>query len=436
VSVTLKDDGGTANGGVDTSTTQTFAITVNAVNDAPSFAKGLDQTVNEDSGPQTVTGWATAISAGPADESVQTSAFQVINDNNSLFAAQPAISPDGTLRYTPAANAHGAATVSVTLKDDGGTANGGVDTSAAQTFAITVNAVNDAPSFTKGLDQTVNEDSGAQTVTGWATAIGAGPANESGQASAFQVINDNNGLFAAQPTISPDGTLRYTPAANAHGVASVSVTLKDDGGTANGGVDTSAAQTFVITVNEVNDAPSFIKGADQTVTNDAGPQTVEGWATSISAGPVDEAGQQLTFALSSDNAGLFAVQPAISPDGTLTYRPASNANGVANVTVTLKDDGGTANGGTDTSAPQPFRIEIKAAPPRITNLAISRGSNSFSFQWNVATGKTPHVQYKNSLNDTNWIDLPTAPIITGSTASITDNLGANLQRYYRILETD
>ena len=35
--------------------------------------------------------------------------------------------------------------MSVTLSDNGGTANGGVDTTAAQTFAITVNAV--APGF-------------------------------------------------------------------------------------------------------------------------------------------------------------------------------------------------------------------------------------------------------------------------------------------------
>ncbi|GAK59765.1 fibronectin, type III domain-containing protein [Candidatus Vecturithrix granuli] len=40
--------------------------------------------------------------------------------------------------YTPAANASGAATVTVTLTDNGGTANGGVDTSAAQNFTITV----------------------------------------------------------------------------------------------------------------------------------------------------------------------------------------------------------------------------------------------------------------------------------------------------------
>src|SRR5690242_21193434 len=53
-----------------------------------------------------------------------------------------------------------------------------LDTSAPQTFTITVTAVNDAPSFTKGANQTKLEDAGGQTVTGWATTISAGPADE------------------------------------------------------------------------------------------------------------------------------------------------------------------------------------------------------------------------------------------------------------------
>ena len=103
-----------------------------------------------------------------------------------------------------------------------------------------MNAVNDAPSFTKGADQTVNEDAGAQTVSGWATAISAGPANESGQAVNFVVSNNNAALFSAQPAVAANGTLTYTPAANANGSATVTVMIHDDGGTANGGVDTSA----------------------------------------------------------------------------------------------------------------------------------------------------------------------------------------------------
>src|SRR2546430_13581610 len=49
-------------------------------------------------------------------------------------------------------------------------------------------------------------------------------------------------------SIAANGTLTYTPAAGATGTATVTVSLHDSGGTANGGIDTSAAQTFTITL--------------------------------------------------------------------------------------------------------------------------------------------------------------------------------------------
>src|SRR5207245_1453870 len=140
----------------------------------------------------------------------------------------------------------------------------------------------------------------------------AGPPNEAGQALNFIVSNNNNGLFAVQPAIAATGTEGCRAAADANGSGIVTVQLHDDGGTANGGVDTSAAQTFTITVTAVNDAPSFTKGADQTVLEDAGLQTVAGWATNLSAGPPNEAGQALNFIVSNNNNWLFAVQPAIA----------------------------------------------------------------------------------------------------------------------------
>ena len=59
---------------------------------------------------------------------------------------------------------------------------------------------------------------------------------------------------------------------------------------------------------------------------------------------------------------MFALVPAIAPDGKLRYRPATNAFGVANVRVTLHDDGGTANGGADTSSEVVFSITINGPP--------------------------------------------------------------------------
>src|SRR5207237_5218229 len=116
--------------------------------------------------------------------------FLVSSNNPALFSAQPAIAANGTLTYTPAANVNGSATITVRLHDAGGIAGGGLDTSAPQAFTITVTAVNDAPSFVKGANQAVNEDGGAQSVAAWASALSAGPADESAQALDFIVSND------------------------------------------------------------------------------------------------------------------------------------------------------------------------------------------------------------------------------------------------------
>jgi subtilisin-like proprotein convertase family protein len=360
VTVFATDDGGTANGGSDTSTTKTFTITVATVNDAPTFVVGADQTAGEDKGQQTVPAFIATKSAGPPDEAGQTISFLASNDNAALFAVAPAIAANGTLTYTPAANAFGVAVVTVTAKDSGGTANGGVDTSAPQTFTITVGNVNDAPTFAVGAAQSLLEDAAPQVVPNFLTNVTAGPANESAQAVSFVVTTNNPALFAAAPAIDSTGTLTYTLAPNANGTATVTVTAKDDGGTAGGGSDTSSPQTFLVTVTGVNDAPTFAVGANPTSNEDAGTQTVAGFAAAVAAGPPDEAGQQVTFTVTTDNPALFLIAPAVAPNGTLTYTANPNANGTATVTVTAKDSGGTANGGANQSTVQTFTVTVVA----------------------------------------------------------------------------
>ena len=167
----------------------------------------------------------------------------------SLGAITPTGPQTATVLYTPNADANGSDSFTYTVNDS-------QVTSAAATVALTITPVNDAPSFSAGANQVINEDAPAQSVNAWASAILAGPANESGQVLDFIVSNDNNALFSTQPAISATGVLTYTAAADANGVATVTVSLHDNAGTANGGIDTSAAQTFSITVNSVNDAPS------------------------------------------------------------------------------------------------------------------------------------------------------------------------------------
>jgi hypothetical protein len=431
------------------STNRVFALITLPVNDPPSFTRGANQSVLEDSGKHTVANWATTLSAGPANESDQSLAFQLTTDTPSLFAVQPAVSPEGELTFTPAPNAVGSATVQVVLVDGGGTERGGNDTSPMQQFMITVTPVNDPPSFLLGTSPVVLEDSGPQIFSGWIASLSAGPPDETGQTFAFVVSHENPGLFAAAPALAPDGTLTFTPTPNAHGTALVTARLQDNGGTANGGNDLSPPQTFLITVAPVNDppvaniqvvtlaedssvnvilggfdldgdalaynivtppahgtlgglganrtyvpdpnyvgpdsftflandgaldsapatvslvimpindAPRFVKGSDQSVPEDAGPQSAVNWATGIQAGQDNESAQTVDFIVSHTNPSLFSTAPMITPSGTLTYTPAPNAHGSSLVTVVLHDNGGVLNGGENSSGPQTFTIIVR-----------------------------------------------------------------------------
>jgi VCBS repeat-containing protein len=329
------------NDGTIDSADATATITVNPVNDAPSFTKGANQTVNEDAGAQTVTGWATAISSGPANESTQTVSFVTSTNNDPLFSSLPAVNAAGDLSYTPAVNANGSATVTIHAHDDGGTANGGVDNSANQTFTITVNAVNDVPSFTKGADQTKNEDDGPQSISNWATAISPGPSDESGQTVQFILTNDNAGLFSAAPAVSPTGTLTYTSAANKYGVANLTVKIKDNGGTANGGVDTSATQSFTITVNAVNDAPVAVAKAFSAETN------MKINLTGLLAGATDtadtaqEPSYTPTYTLTdvTPNSCTGCVISNIQGTGSFDFEPPADGTGSYTLNYKIQDSG-------------------------------------------------------------------------------------------------
>lgn len=360
VTVTLVDDGGTTDGGVDTSGPQAFTITVTPVNDAPGFRKGPDVTIAEDAAPGDVAGWATEITSGPADEAGQALAFSTTVDNGTLFLVPPTVDAAGRLRYTLAPDAHGAASVTVTLADDGGRADGGIDTAPAQVFTFTVTPVNDAPGFTKGPDVVVPEDAGEQAFPGWLSGLSAGAANEAGQAVEVVLSADLPGLFAHGPAVDPaTGTLSFTPADDANGVATVEIVVRDDGGTADGGDDTSAAQTFTITVMPVNDAPSFASGGAVTVGEDAGAVRIEGWASPVRTGPADEAAQGGAFTVMPDDPTLFAEAPAIDAEtGDLTFTPAAGRSGSTRVVAEFRDFGGRTFGGVDQGEAVAFTITI------------------------------------------------------------------------------
>ncbi|MFB6287127.1 MAG: Ig-like domain-containing protein [Candidatus Bipolaricaulia bacterium] len=299
-----------------------FQITVSDTNRAPStsadaYSVDEDNTLNVDA--------ASGVLGNDSDAdgdslSVNTSA----SDSNSSAGGTVTLSADGSFSYEPPADFNGADSFSYTVED-------GFGGSVSETVDITVDPVNDAPSFTAGSDQTVDEDAGAQTVSGWATEISAGPSNESGQTLTFNVSNDNNALFSAQPSIDASGTLSYTPAPDANGSATVTASLSDDGGTSNGGSDTSGDQTFTITVNPVNDAPTASN--DSATTDEDNDVTIDVLSNDSDIdGSLDPASVTVTGAPTDGST-------TVNGDGSITYSPDQNFNGSDAFSYEVCDDG-------------------------------------------------------------------------------------------------
>ncbi len=221
----------------------TLAITVEVVNTAPTVTNAIaDITVNEDASDSLID--LTNVFSDLEDNAADMT-YSVISNSNSGLVTTSIDPGTDLLTLTMQADSSGTADIIIQATDLGAlTVN--------DTLTVTVNAVNDVPLFTKGADQTVDENVAPQTVTGWASGISSGPTNESGQGLTFNVSTDNDNLFEVGPAVDPiTGELTFTPAADSFGVATVTISLSDDGGTSNGGVDTSADQTFTITVDEV-----------------------------------------------------------------------------------------------------------------------------------------------------------------------------------------
>jgi Ca2+-binding RTX toxin-like protein len=206
--------------------------------------------------------------------------------------------------------------------------------------SITINPVNDAPSFTAGSNVAVAQNSGVYSAI-WPTNISAGPANESSQTLTFEVTNNNNSLFSVQPAIASNGTLSFRPAPNANGSANVLVTLKDNGGTANNGIDRSSTRAFTITVTPVNNPPTIVLAAGGSCS----PTSVKG---TLNLTVADLEGGPLTLSASSSNtpmvpnANIVFGGSGSNRTVTITAVPASTIR-TATVTITVSDGLNTAS---------------------------------------------------------------------------------------------
>ncbi|PUE06853.1 hypothetical protein B9Z51_13055 [Limnohabitans sp. T6-5] len=378
----VQDNGGTANGGVDTSTTaNTLTINVTAENDAPTGTSSTITVLEDGSKTFAASDFGFVDASDTPSNALQaviittlpTAGTLKLNGTAVTANQSIAVSDLGNLVYAPAANANGAGytTIGFKVQDNGGTANGGADTSTvANTLTINVTPVNDAPTGTSST-VTVFED-GSKTFA--ASDFGFADTSDT-LANTLQAViittlptagtlklNGTDVTLNQSIAVSDLGNLVYAPAANANGNAYTTIGFKvqDNGGATNGGADTSAmANTLTINVTPVNDAPT---GTSSTVTVlEDGSKTFaasdfgfmdasDTLANTLQAVIITTLPTAGTLKLSGT--AVTANQSiAVAELGNLLYAPAANANGNTYTTIGFKvqDNGDTTNGGVDTS---------------------------------------------------------------------------------------
>ena len=170
-------------------------------------------------------------------------------------------------------------------------------------------------------------------------------ANDSADATGTQI---GDGPAHGTVALAADGGYTYTPAADYNGPDSFTYEVTD------GGPGSFGPATVALTVTPINDPPSFTSGGD--VSGVAGTPFDAPWATAISPGPADEAGQTVTFSVApAPAAGLFTAPPVISPAGRLAFTGA--LGGAYTGTVTATDGLGAT-----TSRPLKVTLAATATP--------------------------------------------------------------------------
>jgi hypothetical protein len=145
-----------------------------------------------------------------------------------------------------------------------------------------------------------------------------------------------------------------------------------------------------------------------------------------SATDSDLPAQKLTYTL---DPGFPAGAAINATNGQFTWTPPAGWTPVTNsITIRVTD-----NGSAPLSDSETIRVVVAGAP-RI--LSISRLAGQVTIQWSSMAGKTYRVEWKAALNDPDWQPLGGTIPAAGSTSATTDTIGANAQRFYRVVLID
>lgn len=253
-----------------------------------------------------------------------------------------------TADITPAADG----AVEVSLPADVAANIGGNGNDASNTVAFTYDAT--APLIAAGQSFTVGQYEPAGATVGQVTATDA-----AGTLQSWAIATDGSG---GAFEIDGSGTLTVKDAAILAPLGGTTVTLQV---TVSDGLNTSAATPVTIQVGFVNQAPALDPIADVSSCADTETHTLQ-----LTGASATEPGQTytITAAASQDVFELLTVDAS----NVLSYRlKAGAAAGNITITVTIRDDGGTASGGVD-SLRRSFTITVNDLP--VVNITSDKGT--------------------------------------------------------------
>jgi hypothetical protein len=218
--------------------------------------------------------------------------------------------------------------------------------------------------------------------------------------------------------------LRFTPAINANGndYTSFSFAVQDDGGTADGGADTSSANTITFNVTPVNDAPTLTSVATlQDFTEDTYKEiTFAMLATAADESDVET--QSLTFVIDEISPGSLqklngsdwteATGGTTWGEGdTFRWKAATNANGELNAFKVKASDGQLLSAA----------IQVKANVTVVNDAPVLATGSTLAYTEN---GTAVAINTAITVTDADNTTLASATVsITGGFAASQDLLG-------------
>jgi gliding motility-associated-like protein len=353
----------TLNDAITSSVPSTFNINV-LTNTAPQFGiPAPDIVIDEKAGAQQIINFATGIAAGVNPEENGQALTFILEpvmpvDPFVTFVSEPGIDKFGAITFEATEFATGVVNYLVYLEDDGSAVLPNVNKSAGVPISITINPINDPPSFTVGESINIDEHTGLVTISDWATDISAGGPDESGQTLSFVVTQTSITpflQFTTPVTVDTAGTLSFEITPHYHGIAIYEIYLTDQ-------LLNSPVQAFTVNVDYINDPPEFTVGPDLLEDEGDVLYTYPNWATNISPGlSPDEQDQKLLFTVNlvqTNGTIAFLQAPVVDETGQLTMRPTEHTHGEAIFDIILSDDGDFEPPHKNFGDPQTFKVTI------------------------------------------------------------------------------